>query len=117
MPIKFTFFSATGIILSKEVQEDMDCGELEAKQHPFYFDYLKMHEMIQPFVMPENIDADSSYKPENIGTDNGDIKFNYEYCLHRFLGEAQVASANYQGNLLRGIDNWPGVAQSVVKVR
>ena len=94
----------------------MDCEELEAKKYPFYFDYLKMREMIQPFVMPENIDADPSYKPENIGTDDGDIKFNYEYCLHRFLGEAQVASANYQGNLLWGIDICSGAAQSKVKV-
>ena len=106
MPIKLTFFfSATGIILSKEEQEDMDCGELEAKRYPFFFDYLKMQEMIQPFVMPKNIDADPSFKPEIIGTDDSDIKFNYEYCLHRFLGEAQVASANYQGNLFRVIDN------------
>ena len=96
MPIKFTFFSITGIILSKEEQEDMDCGDLETKHYPFYFDYLKMQQMIQPFVMPKNIDADPSFKPENIGTDDSDIKFNYEYCLHRFLGEAQVASANYQ---------------------
>ena len=95
-------FFITGIILSKEEQEDMDCGDLESKRYPFYFDYLKMQEMIQPFVMPKNIDADPSYKPENIGTDN---YWNYEYCLHRFLGKAQVASANYQGNLLRGIDN------------
>ena len=89
----YIFFSATGIILSKEEQEDMDCGDLEAKRYPFFFDYLKMQEMIQPFVMPKNIDADPSYKPENIGTDN---YWNYEYCLHRFLGKAQVASANYQ---------------------
>ena len=108
MPIKFTFFSAIGIILSKEEQEDMDCGELEAKQHSFYFDYSKMQEMIQPFVMPQNIDADPSYKPENIGTDDSDIKFNFEYCLHRFLGKAQVASDNYQGYLLWGIDNCSG---------
>ena len=101
----YIFFSATGIILSKEEQEDMDCGDLEAKRYPFFFDYLKMQEMIQPFVMPKNIDADPSFKPENIGTDDSDIKFNYEYCLHRFLGKAQVASANYQGNLLMGIDN------------
>ena len=84
----------------------MDCGDLESKRYPFYFDYLKMQEMIQPFVMPKNIDADPSFKPEIIGTDDSDIKFNYEYCLHRFLGEAQVASANYQGNLFRVIDNW-----------
>ena len=98
-------FFITGIILSKEEQEDMDCGDLESKRYPFYFDYLKMQEMIQPFVMPKNIDADPSFKPEIIGTDDSDIKFNYEYCLHRFLGEAQVASANYQGNLFRVIDN------------
>ena len=94
----------------------MDCEGLEAKQYPFYFDYSKMQEMIQPFVMPENVDADPSYKPENIGTDEGDIKFNYEYCLHRFLGEGQVASANYEGNLLRGIDNCLGVTRSVLQV-
>ena len=94
----------------------MDCGELETKRYPFFFDFLKMQEMIQPFVMPQNIDADPSYKPENIGTDEGDIKFKYEYCLHRFLGEAQVASANYQGNLFRGIDNCRGVAQSIIYI-
>jgi len=94
--VTFTADLKKGIILSKEEQEGMDCEELEAKRYPFYFDYSKMQEMIQPFVMPENIDADPSYKPENIGTDECDIKFNYEYCLHRFLGEGQVASANYQ---------------------
>ena len=69
------------IFLSKEEQRRLYCEALEDSDN-LYFESPN-NQCSQPFLLPPDIILDSP------------IEFEYNQCLHRFFGEAQVAGHNY----------------------